>query len=340
MPSFIVNYRRFSPIVEGLRECGYKVIEDVWKPTNEQLADCDGYLICMYDAMKHPWDTLRLKTMLRARNIPLLGWNRDAPWNKGAKRRRLWWFRTSRMLDIYAAHSLQGANAFSSNILYLPNAAWFSAYNLAGHSLAEMRHSEFYRYDVSFMGNLDPEGFPEFTARAEFFRALESRLAPYGVRCWFQNGRGMSITEQIEIIQRSRININFGAACDDGPVKSWGMPERCYGVPACGGFLLSDARRHAKDDFVPEKEWVSFDDLNDCVEKVRLYLAHHNYARDIAERAHFRVTQEHTYVHRAATLADAARRWRLARGVSLTPLHLPVSARRVLPTVSADRSPA
>ncbi len=337
MPTFFVSYRKFRPIVEGLQACGYSVLEDVWNPRAADLADCDGYLICMYDAMKRPWDTIRLKAKLRAHDIPLLGWNRDAPWNKGAKRRRLWWFRQFRMLDIYAAHSLQGASTFSDTITYLPNAAWMPAYGLADHTLAGMRHPDFYRHDVSFVGNLDQKNFPEFTERAEFFRELELRLRAIGVSCWFQNSRGMSVAEQVEIIQRSRININFGAACDDGPTKSWGLPERCYGVPACGGFLLSEERKHAAVDFVPDLEWASFSKIEECVAKVEYYLANFHHTRDIAERSYHRVVKEHTYVHRAATLVDAARQWRIAHRVHLAALKLPVTVRRVsISSISVD----
>ncbi len=308
--NFIVNYRNFVPIKEGLEHCGYTVQENLWHPSDSQLDGCDGYLICMYDAMKRPWDTLRLKARLRARRIPLIGWNRDAPWNKGARRRRLWWFKKLRVLDLYAAHSLQGATAFCSNVLYLPNAAWTSRYHLAGRTLATLRDPSVYRYDVSFVGNLDATKFPEFTARAEFFAALEQRLKAVGVSSWFHHGKGMTPAEQVELIQRSRISLNYGAACDDGAEKSWGLPERCYGVPACGGFLMSDTRVHAKDDFARDNEWIDFDSLDACVDKIRYYLTHFDEARDIAERAHRRVLAGHTYEHRARTLVDAAREWR------------------------------
>ena len=313
MPGLIVNYRRFRPIVEGLRECGYDVLEDVWNPTDEQLADCDGYLVCMYLAMKRPVETLRLKSRLREHNVPLIGWNRDAPWNTGARVWRMWWFRTLRVLDIYTAHSMQGANRFARENFYLPNAAWTGAYNLAGRTLEELRDPAHYLYDLSFVGNLDAVKYPEFSRRAEFFNALEQRLAPLGICTCFRQGLGMPVAEQVEIIQRSRININFGAACDDGPEKSWGLPERCYGVPACGGFLLSDYRRHASNDFVPGLEWASFDNLDDCVDKVRFYLSHFDESRTIAERAHARVFRDHTYTHCAARLIDAARGWRKRR---------------------------
>ncbi|GAB4511970.1 MAG: hypothetical protein Tsb0026_15540 [Sulfuricaulis sp.] len=307
---FIVNYRNFAPIREALENGGYTVYENLWNPSDEQLQDCLGYLIDMYDAMKRPWDTLRLKSRLRRHRIPLIGWNRDAPWNKGAKRRRLWWFRKLRVLDIYMAHSLQGATAFSSDARYLPNAAWVSRYNLAGRTLEELRNAQDYRYDVSFVGTLDAQKYPEFTERARFFAELEKRLVALGISTWFRHGKNMPLKEQIELIQRSRINLTFGAACDDGPEKSWGLPERCYGVPACGGFLLSDERAHAKDDFAIGTEWVDFSSMEDCVDKIRHYLTNFQKARDIAERAHNRVFRQHAYEHRARTIAAAAREWK------------------------------
>lgn len=307
---FIVNYRNFAPIREGLEHCGYTVLENLWNPSDEQLRDCDGYLLDMYGAMKRPWDTLRLKARLHRRLIPLIGWNRDAPWNNGARRRRLWWFKKLRVLDIYMAHSLQGAAAFSSNPYYLPNAAWTSRYNLAGRTLEELRDTRGYCYDVSFVGNLNARKYPEFGARAAFFSELGRRLGVLGISTWFQHGMDMALADQVELIQRSRINLNFSAACDDGPEKSWGLPERCYGVPACGGFLLSDTRAHARDDFDIGKEWVDFSNMEDCVGKIRHYLTNFNAARDIAERAHLRVLRGHTYEHRARAIVSAAREWK------------------------------
>ena len=307
---FIVNYRNFIPIREGLESGGYTVYENLWNPTDEQLQDCDGYLLDMYDAMKRPWDTLRLKSRLRQRRIPLIGWNRDAPWNKGARHWRLWWFRKLRVLDIYMAHSLQGAAAFSPAAHYLPNAAWVARYNLAGHTLDELRDSQRYRYDVSFVGTLDAQKYPEFTERAKFFAELERRLTGFGVSTWLRHGKDMPLKDQIELIQRSRITRILCPACDDGPEKSWGLPERCYGVPACGGFLLSETREHAARDFDIGKEWADFSDMEDCVGKVRHDLANFPEARAIAERAHARVLREHTYEHRARTMVAAAREWK------------------------------
>ena len=88
-----------------------------------------------------------------------------------------------------------------------------------------------------------------------------------------------------------------------------GLPERCYGIPACGGFLLCDKRTHARDDFTPGDNWAEFDGLDDCVAKIVFWLENFSAARDLAERCHAHVMARHTYAHRAATLHDALLAW-------------------------------
>ena len=119
----------------------------------------------------------------------------------------------------------------------------------------------------------------------------------------------MSVEEQLALIQTSRINLNFGAACDYGTPILSGLPERCYGIPACGGFLLCDKRTHVRDDFTIGENWAEFDGIDDCVEKIKYWLAHFDAARDLAERCHAHVMAHHTYAHRAARLYQALLDW-------------------------------
>lgn len=309
MAKFIVNYRNFSPIAEGLRSCGCTVLENLWNPTEDQLHDCLGYLVCMYDAIKRPLETLKLKKKLNRHDVPLIAWNRDGPWHKGEKPWRLWMLKNLPFLDIYATHTLQDSAGFAPVTLYLPNAAWANVYNLAGVTLEELREPGRYQCDVSFYGRLDPIKYPEMHKRHRFLTELSKRLAQLGICAHFLHSENMPQKDQIELVQRSRINLNYGAGCDDGPEISWGLPERCYGIQACGGFLISDYRRHAEDDFVQGEEWVSFESMDDCVEKIRYYLQHFDEARQIAERAHHRVMRDHTYVQRAKALINAANKW-------------------------------
>jgi spore maturation protein CgeB len=237
--------------------------------------------------------------------VPLIGLDRDAPWHLGIRWRRLAWFRLLRPLDIYASHTLQPTWKFAPVKIYCANAAWVRNFNLHGHSLQEMRDPNFYKYDVSFLGNLDGQRFKEHAKREKFFQALAERLARLGIRYSFAQGSGATLPEQIDLIQRSRINLNYGAAADHGAVRSWGLPERCYGVPGCGGFLLSDERRHVSDDFDVASEWAGFRDLDDCVERILYWLAHFEDSRRVAEAAHARVLKHHTYELRAQSLLSA-----------------------------------
>jgi len=299
----IFNFRKgFPALREGLEACGCELLDSLWEPGAAQLAGVDACLIDFYEGVRQPWRTWRLKARLKRHGIPLLGIDRDAPWHMGIRRRRLWLFGWLQPLDLYVSHTLQPGRVFAPEQAYLANAAWTRHYHLYGTPLEAMRQPDFFRYDVSFVGNLDGQRFREHRTRAEFFAELERRLASSGITSLFRHSVNLSASEQVEIIQRSRINLNAHAAADHGGERSWGLPERCYGVPACGGFLLSDERRHTRDDFDLNTEWADFRDLDDCVARIRHYLAHPDEARAIAEAAHRRVMRDHTYERHAQNL--------------------------------------
>ena len=157
-----------------------------------------------------------------------------------------------------------------------------------------------------------PKGFTMTTAKLDFrpggtfLYALKGRLETQNLKVLFRDSEGLSELEQQEIVRTSRINLSTFAACDAGAEPSWGLPERCYGVPASGGFLLADRRRHAPEDFA-DGERAEYEGLEDCVAKVRHYLANFGEARAIAERAQARAAREHGYRNRAARLLDCAR---------------------------------
>ncbi|MDP2827185.1 MAG: glycosyltransferase [Sulfuricellaceae bacterium] len=298
---------------EGFEAIGCELIENIWQTGRSDLKDCEACIIDFYEGIRHPFRTLRLKIHLQRYGIPLIAIDRDNPWYRGIRKRKLWLFRALGVLDIYASHSLQNADKFAPVALYLPNAVRSRIYNLAGRSLTDLREPGSYRYDVCFIGNLDVTRYREHRKRVAFLGELLSQLTALGVHCHFADSASLTPAEQVALIQQSRINLNYGAACDNGSERSWGLPERCYGIPACGGFLLSDSREHAKDDFAPKTEWASFDGMDDCIAKVRFYLAHFDLTRKIAEAAHQRVLCTHTYEIRARQILEAARAWRKKR---------------------------
>lgn len=310
----ILNYRKgFPPLQEAFEQIGYRVVESTWAPEADLLAKCEACVVNLYEAMRNPWSTLVLRRRLKQAGVPLIGLDRDAPWHMGMRWRRLALFRLLRPLDIYASHTLQPTWDFAPLKVYSANAVWVRNFNLHGHTLEEMRDPGYFEYDVSFLGNLDGERYKEHAERARFFAELRPRLDALGIHHCIRHSSGIGEDEQIRVIQRSRINLSYRSSCDHGGTLSWGLPERCYGVPARGGFLLTDERRHAADDFDHSTEWAGFAGLDDCVAKIQYWLAHFAESRRIAEAAHARVMREHTYEQRARNLIEAARQFRLGR---------------------------
>lgn len=267
-------------------------------------------IVWFYYPLRAPLEAYRLKRALAARGIPMLAWNRDAPHYLNRAKWRLDLFDRSRLLDIHATHSMiDSQRSFADTVLYLPNGADTARYNLGNTTLEELRTSAGYEYDVSFFGAMNGDRYKEMRSRQQFFTALGERLTARGIRFQFRESGGMGINEQVSLVQKSRINLNFGASCDYGAPLASGLPERCYGIPACGGFLLCDRRTHARDDFTLGQNWAEFDGLDDCVAQIEFWLANFAAARDLAERCHAHVMAHHTYAHRAATLHQALLDW-------------------------------
>ena len=277
-----------------------------------------GAYTWFYDGLRHPLTVWGMHRFLHQQGIPLFVWNQDAPHYLNRAAWRLDWLDRARLFDIYATHSLIDSRRFADSTLYLANAADTARYHLHGATLGDLRDATRYRHDVSFFGAMDGRRYKEMRSRQEFFAALGERLTARGIHFVFRESAGMTVEEQVALIQNSRINLNFGASCDYGAPVASGLPERCYGIPACGGFLLCARRTHAKDDFTPGENWAEFDGLDDCVAKIGFRLANFAAARTLAERCHAHVMTHHTYAHRAATLHETLLAWHEGKQGRLT----------------------
>lgn len=307
MKNVVLNFRGgFPGLREGFEALGYEVIENQWTPDAAVLQNAELCIADFVDSARRQRRTLRLKRRLALAKVPFIALNRDAPFDRGVHPARLALIAWLKPFDGYATHSMQSAERFAARSLYCPNAARESTYRVAPGALDAMRDPAAYRWDVSFLGNMDAARYREHARRVAFLGALESRLSPFGIRTLFRDSARMPQAEQLEIIRASRINLSTIAACDAGREPSWGLPERCYGVPGCGGFLLSDARRHAPEDFAAD-ERAEYRDLEGCVSMIRHFLGNFGEARAIAERAQARVARDHGYRNRAARLLDFAR---------------------------------
>lgn len=272
-----------------------------------------GAYTWFYEGLRHPLVIWNMRRWLRGHDIPLFVWNQDAPHYLNRAGWRLDLLDRFHLYDIHATHTLVDSRRFADTVMYFANAADTTRYHLAGSTMEALRDPATYEHDVSFFGAMDGSRYKEMQARENFFAALGERLKQRGIRFLFRESIDMKVEDQVALIQTSRINLNFGASCDYGAAIASGLPERCYGIPACGGFLLCDQRTHARDDFTPGVNWAEFDTLDDCVAKIEFWLANFTAARDLAERCHANVMARHTYAQRAATLHTALLDWHQGR---------------------------
>lgn len=87
-----------------------------------------------------------------------------------------------------------------------------------------------------------------------------------------------------------------------------------------GALLLTDYKSNLADMFVLDREAVAYRSPQECLEKVRYYLAHEAERESIARAGHERTMGEHTYTHRMRELDDILRRYLSLHGRSTHPV--------------------
>lgn len=312
----ILKYKKFpKAFSEAISSQGITVVGMEKSFDREILKRTLACIVDFGEGVKHPFRAIMLKQQMSKHGIPIFTWNRDAPHNNNLKYIQLALFNYLHPLDIYATHSLVDNRwDFANSTLFLPNAADISIYNLRGESgdvLKRLRRISLYRWDVSFFGALDAGHYKEVQSRADFFSALAVRLKRLNITHTFVDTSKvvLSPSEQIDLIQSSRININFGARCEYGGFPPSGLPERCFGILSCGGFLLSDFRTHTRDSFIVGKHLDEFSTLDECVHSIQYHLSNFTRTREIAESGWEHVMAHHTYANRAKDLHNALLAW-------------------------------
>ncbi|MDA2915526.1 glycosyltransferase [Nitrospinae bacterium AH_259_B05_G02_I21] len=190
--------------------------------------------------------------------------------------------------------------------IYLPFAAEAESYKPRTLSAAERAR---FGCEVGFVGIW-------YAERQRLFEALTGfDLAIYGPRWGHKRipsrrllahvrGEGLYGGDVVAFYQAAAVNVNVHAWHGVAPS---GMNMRCFDVPACGGFLLTDAVEELGEVFTPGREVEVFADAEELADKVRYYLAHEDERRAIASRGREVVTAGHTYRHRMAELLEAVK---------------------------------
>ena len=92
-----------------------------------------GAYTWFYEGLRHPLTIWGMRCWSRRQRIPLFVWNQDAPHYLNRAGWRLDVLDHARLYDIYATHTLVDARRFADTVLYFPNAADTTRYNLAGN---------------------------------------------------------------------------------------------------------------------------------------------------------------------------------------------------------------
>lgn len=301
----LTTHAERNPLIVALRAAGAEVVR-LSRQDAVQALPTGGFAALygnFFDEIKYLPAFVGLKRALLRRGIPYVFWNRDAPWNVGMKlpRRLLaqWW----KPVDLYLSHSMQEAGWFSRNCHFFPNAAQSAYY--AGTRLEDLRDEAAYQQDVAFCGALGNLRRRACRERVAFLAAVETRVrrALPGVRFRVVDtvSQPMGLDEQLALIRTSKINLNYGAMCDLPGNPSWGLPERVFGIPAAGGYLLTDYRRSIDMTF-HHAGCDSFVDADDCATKIISGLSAFARLRERAEALHREVLAAHTYEVRARQL--------------------------------------
>jgi ADP-heptose:LPS heptosyltransferase/spore maturation protein CgeB len=143
----------------------------------------------------------------------------------------------------------------------------------------------------------------------------DRKLAVFGDEHWrrFLNGSALSadIFPPVDYYRELPFIYNRAGAVINltGFQMPSGLNQRCYDVPAAGGFLLTDQRDALKEQFDPGRNIVAFQDVEDLLEKWSYYSSHPDDYGEVVRQGRRRVVERHTYRHRVREMLSSMTIW-------------------------------
>lgn len=101
------------------------------------------------------------------------------------------------------------------------------------------------------------------------------------------------------VFQYSNINLNIS-------LKSihTGIPLRCMDIMGSGGFLLTNFQSDLLEHFVPDEDFVFYENEDDFCNKISYYLSHESNRKQIIANCLGKMSENHTFVHRVQTILN------------------------------------
>ncbi|MEY8392136.1 hypothetical protein D3Z36_10110 [Lachnospiraceae bacterium] len=97
-------------------------------------------------------------------------------------------------------------------------------------------------------------------------------------------------TEMLPVFANSKINLNITLKS----IQS-GIPLRAMDIMGAGGFLLTNFQADFLDYFVPDEDFVYYNDLEDLLNKIEYYLSHTEERQEIARNGYQKVKENHSF---------------------------------------------
>lgn len=106
----------------------------------------------------------------------------------------------------------------------------------------------------------------------------------------YNMGTAEYFTEMPFVFANSKINLNITLKS----IQS-GIPLRAMDIMGAGGFLLTNFQADFLDFFVPDEDFVYYNDPEDLLNKIDYYLSHEKERMEIAQNGHRKVKQHHSF---------------------------------------------
>lgn len=140
-------------------------------------------------------------------------------------------------------------------------------------------------YDVSFVGQI-------YGKRGNNLKYIGKHIK---IECF---GRGtingfIKFEDMINIYNQSKVNLHYVGSSEGWHLKQ--IKNSTFGIPMCGGFLLTEYFDGLEDYFKIGEEVESFITNEEAVDKIKYYLKHNNKRKRIALAGRERVLKDHTY---------------------------------------------
>jgi FkbM family methyltransferase len=146
-----------------------------------------------------------------------------------------------------------------------------------------------YRRDVSFLGTAKDD-------RGAIINSLKERGLDIEVFGWnWPDGVDIPLRDRAGIFNGSRINLNITSLASTSLQH---INPRTFGVPGCGGFLLTTPADDLEQYYIPDEEIVVASSIDELADKTRYYLSHNSEREAIARRGYERTLREHTWSRR------------------------------------------